>query len=437
MEAEVGKGEAGRVLVLVDGMEGEGGGRRVEAEVGKGEAGQVMVLVGLVAMGLFLAAALVVDIGAAYAARRSLQTSVDAAALAAAQDIVERRGAEAARATAENYVVKNAKLPVDSVSVTFPGQANVRVEAKVRQETFFARAVGREAIDVGSRATASMGLAGKVYNLVPVIVPFQRIAGHVGPDNGAVFELGSDRPIEELSILYSQSGSQVTYTVTYVNSSSKSQNTEVWSPIPSGAAYVAGSATACGSFDGANVRWNWKNIGPGDRRTASYVVGFAGQINIDNLVYAKVSGGATQSASTNTSQQGYFWLTDFTGGSAGTPELAEWIENGYPGAVGLGGTANGTGVRASLKSAMANRISSDPTVVLPLYDYTQGGGHGGEYHVAGFAEFYITDFDFSGNPKSISGYFTDGTVTPGVGTRAGEFEGEPVDFGVMAIWLSD
>lgn len=401
------------------------------------QSGQVMVLVALVAVALFSAAALVVDIGAAYEARRSLQTSVDAASLAAVMDIAEKRGVATAVATAENYVRDNSKVPVDKVSITFPDNTKVRVRAEVKQETFFARVIGHKAIDVGAVAAASMGLAKKVYNLMPIIVPYQRISGHIGPENAAVFELGSDRPIEELSILYSQNGNRVTYTVTYANSSQQSVNVAMWSPVPAGSAYVGGSATAGGSFDGTNVRWAWSDIAAGDRRTATYMVDFSGAVNPTNTVYVSVNGGTTRSASTNTAQKGYFWLTDFTGGSAGTPELSQWIESGFPEAVGLGGLANGTGVRSSLSASMAKRISSDRTVIVPLYDYTEASGRTGQYHVVGFAEFYVTDFDFSGNPKSVGGYFTNGTVTPGVGTGGEESGQQPVDFGVTAIWLSE
>ena len=76
-------------------------------------------------------------------------------------------------------------------------------------------------------------------------------------------------------------------------------------------------------------------------------------------------------------------------------------------------------------------MTADPSVVLPLYNYTEGSGHGGEYRVVGFAEFVITGFQFTGNPKQVTGYFTNGTVTPGAGG------GNPVDHGVMAIWLSE
>ncbi len=99
----------------------------------------------------------------------------------------------------------------------------------------------------------------------------------------------------------------------------------------------------------------------------------------------------------------------------------------------VGLVTNGEGVRVALKNALAARMADDPKVILPLYDYTQDQGNTGRYHVAGFAEFMITGFDLNGQPKSISGYFTDGTVT------AGSANGTPPDdeFGVQVIWLID
>ncbi|MDI6689327.1 MAG: hypothetical protein QME54_02770 [Actinomycetota bacterium] len=82
---------------------------------------------------------------------------------------------------------------------------------------------------------------------------------------------------------------------------------------------------------------------------------------------------------------------------------------------------------------MGWRKEYDPSVVLPLYDYTKGGGSPGEYHIVGFAEFVVTDFDFKGNPKTITGYFTNGAVTTGAG---GE-EKPPYDFGICVVWLVD
>lgn len=394
------------------------------------EGGQVTILMALLATVLLASTALVIDSGASYSKKRNLQNTADAAALAGVMEIAEDRGAGAAEAVAKDYVQTNT-AGVESVEVAFPGANKVRVRLAAGQQTFFARIFGINSVTVHGNATAETVLAGQVNHLMPLIVPFQRVGPHIGLENAAMFELGEDRPLKALSIMYEVTGQQVKYIVSYTNQSNKSVSLRLWSPVPAGASYVAGSATSGGAFDGANVVWNWAGVAAGDSRMASFVVDFAGSVNPAGQVFASVNGGQTQNASTDGAQKGFFWLTDFNSGSAGTPDFGEWIINGYPKPVSLGDSANGTGVRSSLKAAMDTRIARDPSVVLPLYDYTEGGGHGANYHVVGFAEFVITDFSFTGNPKHVTGYFTNGTVTPGFGG------GEPVDQGVKVVRLSE
>jgi Flp pilus assembly protein TadG len=130
-------------------------------------------------------------------------------------------------------------------------------------------------------------------------------------------------------------------------------------------------------------------------------------------------------------QKGFFWLTDFNSQSGGTPDFADWIVNGYPGEVAVGSLANGEGVRSALKSALEQRLSRDRTLILPVYDYTENSGSNGIYHVIGFVEFYLQDFKLNGQPKTISGYFTNGTVTPGASGA------EALDLGVKTVWLQE
>ena len=396
------------------------------------ETGQVIVLVALLMTALMSVAALAVDVGIAYQARRNVQTGADAAALAGVMDMAEGRAAATAQATAKEYAAQNIDGVLGGASVSFPQPDQVRVAVNVSKDTIFARIMGNESMPVAAEAIAAYGSPGSIYNLMPLIVPHQRINGHVGEGNTAVFELGEDRPMDELSIIYSENGSLVTYTVTYINSSNKTVALEVWTPVPAGADYLAGSATGAGVFDGTDVRWQWAGVAAGDSRSAAYIADYGGPVSPSSSVYVSVDGGPIAEASTAGAQLGFFWLTDFNQGSQGTQDFADWIINGYPGAVGVGDLANGTGTRAALKSAMATRIATDPSVILPLYDRTENGGSNGTYHVVGFAEFVITDFEFTGNPKSVTGYFTNGTVTPGAPGGP-----EAIDYGVRAIWLVD
>lgn len=132
-----------------------------------------------------------------------------------------------------------------------------------------------------------------------------------------------------------------------------------------------------------------------------------------------------------TGQLGYFWLVNLDGGSGGVPDYRAWIVDGYPGEVSVGDILNGTGVKSTLRSALDERMQSNPEIIVPVYESTSDSGSNGTYQVSGFAEFHVTSFSLTGNPKTVTGYFTNGRVA--VGSGAGTAD----DFGVKVVWLSD
>lgn len=286
----------------------------------RNEKGAVGVIVAIVIVVLLMVMALVVDVGQGYLLRRQLQTVADAASLAAAIDLAKGYSQSTATETAQNYAQRNTTRSFDSLDVTFPSASSVRVVARQSQPTFFAVLFGRSSFQVAASATASTELATTVEDgIVPIIVPFQLIEGHVGSSNTATFNLASE---------------------------------------------------------GDDPR------------------------------------------------QGFFWLVNLGGGGAGTPEYAEWIEHGYPNPVSVGDFASGDGIKAALKDALEERMETNPKMIVPLYDSTEASGGAKDYHVAGFAEFVITDFNLTGNPKTISGYFTTGDVVTGFsGGQQGEDHG--------------
>ncbi|MDQ7031006.1 MAG: VWA domain-containing protein [Ardenticatenia bacterium] len=77
-----------------------------------------------------------------------------------------------------------------------------------------------------------------------------------------------------------------------------------------------------------------------------------------------------------------------------------------PGATGV---QVSRGVRNELDAYIAGRlhngIEHDPSVVVPVYDYTVGQGNNLRYHIVGFAKFRITDYKFRGRSKWIEGTF--------------------------------
>ena len=135
------------------------------------ERGQVIVLVVLMLIVLLGFAALVVDVGYAYYAHRSLQSSADAAALAGSQDLPD---IVAAAATARKYSssagMKNERGDIEGVTTTVtpkcivslggcvPGTSNnaIVVLEAAPTKTFFAGLLGIDAFTIKAKATAAM-----------------------------------------------------------------------------------------------------------------------------------------------------------------------------------------------------------------------------------------------------------------------------------------
>ena len=132
------------------------------------ERGQVIVLMVLMMIVLLGFAALVVDVGYAYYAQRSLQASADAAALAGAQELPNATQAEnVARQYSSSAGNKNFKGNINDVTTTIttkcvvslggcdPMNAVVVAEA-APTKTFFAGLLGLPAFTIKAKATASM-----------------------------------------------------------------------------------------------------------------------------------------------------------------------------------------------------------------------------------------------------------------------------------------
>jgi Flp pilus assembly protein TadG len=399
----------------------------------KDEKGVAAIIVAIVMVSLIGTVAIVADIGLAYQEKSQLQTAVDAAALAAAEVLAENGTQQEAEAEATNYLQKNANVSPSQVTITYPTENTVRVFATTERNTVFASILGQNNIEVGSGATAQYELATTTNNLMPLIVPSQSVSDHIGEENEASFELGADRPLDSFSISHVEDGNVLTYTIIYINTNSESIDLTLWAEIPNGTCYNQGSASDNGSFDGQHVNWSFSNVSPDDEIIVTFTVTKTGGNVGNGKAYAQTNLSQNQEVANEggQSQQGFFWLADFNGGSSGVPEFEDWIINGYPEDVTVGMVAIGKGVKASLKSALQERMEKDPTVVLPLYNYTESAGGNKAYHVVGFSEFVITGINFHGHPKTISGYFTTGTVTSGSSDASKEAE----DFDVEAVQL--
>ncbi len=393
------------------------------------ERGAVTVITSIIISAIIAGMAIVADIGFLYQEKRQLQTAVDSATLAGTMELAEGGSQLDAEAIASVYLSKNTNVPPSQREFMYPEENAFSVRSQTNRDIFFGQIFGISDAKVEASAVGKYGNASAVGDLVPIAVPASKIPGHIGPENLATFEFGEDRPLDPFSISYEQVGNMVTYTMSYINTRNNSVNLELWSPLASGATYVDGSASSAGVFDGVDVRWSFNGITSGDNRTVTYIVQTTS--NPATTAFADNGVGQNEQAFDKNSQEGYFWLTDFNGGPNGVPELADWIVGGYPELVSVGNVASGPGVNATLGSALDARLSAKPEMILPVYDYTEGSGNNGIYHVTGFAKFILIGFEVNGNPKSLTGYFIDGAVAPGSGLPGAD------DFGVQAIWLTE
>lgn len=108
---------------------------------------------------------------------------------------------------------------------------------------------------------------------------------------------------------------------------------------------------------------------------------------------------------------GGFQIINIDGSSGGTGQtiLASWILNGCNCSTATPvWLYSDTGAKfnsSQVGDALDQRIGQN--LLFPVYDQTQGGGSGMQYHVIAFVGFHITDYKFQGsNNGSISGYFT-------------------------------
>jgi len=132
----------------------------------RNEQGQVLVLLALMIVPLLAIAGLVIDIGYAYYAQRSLQTQADAAALAGAQNLPDGASAVAvARQFGSSTTSKNFRGDIGTVSetittkclATVPGCDPVNavvVDERATTHTLFSKVLGIRSFDIHVRSTA-------------------------------------------------------------------------------------------------------------------------------------------------------------------------------------------------------------------------------------------------------------------------------------------
>lgn len=99
----------------------------------------------------------------------------------------------------------------------------------------------------------------------------------------------------------------------------------------------------------------------------------------------------------DTDAPGQFLWWDFDGGSNATPEVREWLVNGFDGEVAVGDLVEGgPGRRNALESTLRSMASRRQEVVVPLYNELSGSGANARYRVAGFLGAVVTDVKMGG-----------------------------------------
>jgi hypothetical protein len=135
------------------------------------QSGQALVLTVVFLVSMLGMSALVLDVGSWYRAKRNLQATADAAALAGAQALPDTP--DTANGLAQQYATTNAPdLATKDVSIGSNIVPNDRITVHVTRPSpgFFARLFGINSVDVGASATAqSEGMAQARY-VAPIAV---------------------------------------------------------------------------------------------------------------------------------------------------------------------------------------------------------------------------------------------------------------------------
>jgi Flp pilus assembly protein TadG len=130
------------------------------------ERGQAFVLTVVVLAMLMGMAALVLDVGHWYRAKRDLQAVADAAALAGAQALPDDPAQAAALAA--QYAADNGG-PAPEVVFTSKNLANdtITVRVKRAEPGFFSKVFSIDSVDIGSKAAARTGVLGAAQYAAP------------------------------------------------------------------------------------------------------------------------------------------------------------------------------------------------------------------------------------------------------------------------------
>jgi Putative Flp pilus-assembly TadE/G-like len=301
----------------------------------KQNCGQAYVITILFLVVLLGMAAAVLDVGSWYRAHRSLQATVDAAALAGAQKLPESTGG--ATALANQYATTNGG---GTMKITFSsklfGSDTINVEGTRPAPGFFSKVFGINTITVRAHASARAGLPKEVKWVVPIVVDEKHPKLQCNPN-----------------------------------------------PCSGQTELVYQHFKKNGSPDGA----------------------------------------------------GSFGFINVTGGSEGTSDLGDLIENGWDQYMGLGNYSAVTGNEFSSSHIGDNLdVRIGDILLFPIYRKLTGSGTGAKYQIIGWAGFRLSGMDLQGSNEKLFGEFVSVTWD---GIQSESASEAPPNFGVKNVSLVD
>jgi hypothetical protein len=142
----------------------------------RGQSTVITVVFLVVLLGM---AALVLDIGSWYRAKRDAQSTADAAALAGAQALPKSTTANAL-ALAQQYASKNGGIGTGGVNFMTKYYANDTITVNVQRTApgFFARLFGKSSVRVGATATARSEPVNQANGVAPITVNWRHSLLH-------------------------------------------------------------------------------------------------------------------------------------------------------------------------------------------------------------------------------------------------------------------
>jgi Flp pilus assembly protein TadG len=140
---------------------------RIENQKGQSTVITLVFLVVLLGM-----AALVLDVGSWYRAKRSTQSTADAAALAGAQSLPDTT---TAKTLAQQFASKNGGLGSGAITFSTSQSTNDSITVKVSRPApgFFSKLFGVRSVTTGATATAKSEVIGQARYVAPVTVHYK------------------------------------------------------------------------------------------------------------------------------------------------------------------------------------------------------------------------------------------------------------------------